>query len=83
MAGPRRTQPRRDEAMPQVASIGRELAQRRVQLGLTQQTLADLSGVSRSSIQAIERGSGAIKLSSMVEIAGTLGLRVVLTAGNG
>jgi transcriptional regulator with XRE-family HTH domain len=62
--------------MPDIARIGRVLAERRVALRLTQQTLADLAGVSRSSVQALERGSGSVKFGVVVEIADILGLHL-------
>jgi transcriptional regulator with XRE-family HTH domain len=62
--------------MPDIARIGRAFAGRRIALRLTQQTLADLAGVSRSSVQSLERGSGSVKLGSVVEIADILGLRI-------
>jgi transcriptional regulator with XRE-family HTH domain len=68
--------------MPAIARIGRAFAERRIALRLTQQTLADLAGVSRSSIQALERGSGSVKFGSVVEIADILGLNIdVSTTG--
>ena len=76
MAVPRRTKPRLDTAMPEITRIGRVFAERRVALRLTQQTLADLAGVSRSSVQALERGSGSVKFGSLVEIAGVLGIHI-------
>ena len=63
MAVPRRTKPRLDTAMPEITRIGRVFAERRVALRLTQQTLADLAGVSRS---ASRRSSGAVVRSSLV-----------------
>lgn len=66
--------------MPEIARLGREFAERRIALRLTQQTLADLSGVSRSSVQALERGSGSIKFGSVVDIAGVLGVRFDISA---
>jgi len=80
MAGPRRTKPRLDAAMPGIARIGRAFAERRIALRLTQQTLADLAGVSRSSVQALERGSGSVKFGSVVEIADILGLHIDVSA---
>jgi transcriptional regulator with XRE-family HTH domain len=38
--------------------------------------LADLAGVSRSSVQALEYGNGSIKFGSVVDIADVLGLRL-------
>jgi transcriptional regulator with XRE-family HTH domain len=68
--------------MPAIARIGRAFAERRIALRLTQQTLADLAGVSRSGIQALERGSGSVKFGSVVEIADILGLHIdVSTTG--
>jgi transcriptional regulator with XRE-family HTH domain len=62
--------------MPEIARIGARLAARRVELRLTQQMLADLAGVSRSSIQALEYGNGAIKFAAVVDIADALGLHL-------
>lgn len=62
--------------MPEISRIGRAFAERRIALRLTQQTLADLAGVSRSSVQALERGSGSIKFGSVVDIADVLGMHV-------
>jgi len=80
MAGPRRTKSRLGASMPAIARIGRAFAERRIALRLTQQTLADLAGVSRSSVQALERGSGSVKFGSVVEIADILGLQIDVSA---
>lgn len=79
MAGPRRTRPRDHATMPEIARIGQAFAERRIALRLTQQTLADLAGVSRSSVQELERGSGSLKFGSVVAVAEVLGLHVVAT----
>ncbi|MGI8414956.1 MAG: helix-turn-helix transcriptional regulator [Nakamurella sp.] len=79
MARPRRTSPSRVAAAPEIRRIGDELARRRVELRLTQQLLADLAGVSRSTVQAAEYGTGAVKLASIVEIGAVLELRVGLS----
>lgn len=76
MAQPRRSNPQPLNAMPEIARIGRTMAQRRIDLGLTQQTVADLAGVSRSSVQSLEYGTGTVKLASVVEVADVLGLRL-------
>jgi transcriptional regulator with XRE-family HTH domain len=67
--------------MPDIARIGRAFAERRVALRLTQQTLADLAGVSRSGVQALERGSGSVKFGSVVAIAEVLGMRIDVSVG--
>ena len=80
MAAPRRRNPRKIDSMPEIARIGRLFAERRLELRLTQQTLADLAGVSRSSVQALEHGTGSIKLAAVIQIADILGLRVNATS---
>jgi transcriptional regulator with XRE-family HTH domain len=62
--------------MPEIARIGRVFADRRVELRLTQTTLADLAGVSRSSVQSLERGDGSIKFGFVAEIADILGMQI-------
>ncbi len=79
MAVPRRTRPTIQSPMPEIARIGRLFAERRITLRLTQQAVADLAGVSRSSVQSLERGSGSIKFGSVLEIADVLGLHFVIS----
>ncbi|MGA9374374.1 MAG: helix-turn-helix domain-containing protein [Mycobacterium sp.] len=69
--------------MPEIARIGSLFTERRIALRLTQQTLADLAGVSRSSIQSLERGSGSLSFGSVIEIADVLGLHIDLSAATG
>jgi transcriptional regulator with XRE-family HTH domain len=69
--------------MPEITRIGKLFAARRVQLGLTQQVLADLAGVSRYSVQAHEYATGSVKLASVVDIADVLGLRLEITTNDG
>lgn len=76
MAAPRRTRPNRASAMPEMTGIAERFAERRVTLHLTQQALADLAGVSRHSVQSLERGDGSIRLGSALQIAQALGLHV-------
>ena len=76
MARPRRTRPHLDLSMPETARLGRVFADRRIELRLTQQTHADLAGVSRSSVQSLERGDGSIKFGSVAEIADILGMHI-------
>jgi transcriptional regulator with XRE-family HTH domain len=69
--------------MPEIARIGEAFAARRIQLGLTQQLLADLAGVSRYSVQALEHGTGSVKLASVLEIADILGVRLHIATSDG
>jgi transcriptional regulator with XRE-family HTH domain len=83
MANPRRTTPARHSPMPEITRIGERFAARRLQLGLTQQLLADLAGVSRYSVQSLEYGTGSVKLQSVGQIAEALGLRLDITTTDG
>lgn len=74
MTSPRRTNPSRDSSTPTIAGLAERIAARRVDLQLTQQSLAELAGVSRSSVQAVEYGTGSVKLGLVVAITEVLGL---------
>jgi transcriptional regulator with XRE-family HTH domain len=74
--GPRRRRSQHDDSMSEIARIGGVFTERRITLRLTQQTLADLAGVSRSSVQSLERGSGSISFGAVIEIADILGLHI-------
>lgn len=78
--GPRRRRSQREGPMPEIERIGAAFAERRIALRLTQQSLADLAGVSRSSVQSLERGRGSISFGSVVDIADVLGLRIDVRA---
>ncbi|MDT5184738.1 MAG: hypothetical protein QOJ20_6219 [Mycobacterium sp.] len=79
MSYPRKTKPAKRSPMPEIARMGEAFAARRIQLGLTQQLLADLAGVSRYSVQALEHATGSVKLGSIIQIAESLGLRLEVT----
>jgi len=68
--------------MPEITRIGELFAARRIRLGLTQQLLADLAGVSRYSVQSLEYGTGSVKLGSVVQIAEALGVRLDITTAD-
>ena len=57
-------------------SIGKRIRERRKELGVNQQTLADLAGVGINTLLAIERGEGNPQLSTLVAILDTLGLQL-------
>lgn len=56
--------------------IGAVIKQRRQQLGINQQTLADLAGVGLNTLVAVERGSANPSLSTLLAILNTLGLKL-------
>lgn len=81
MAGPRRR-----ESGPRAGlggNLGRRFVERRIQLGLTQANLADLAGVSRSTVQMIESGAGSAKLELCLAVAEALGCDLLLTTKSG
>ena len=57
-------------------TIGKNIRERRQQLNVTQQTLADLAEVSINTLVAIERGTGNPSLSTLIRILDTLGLEI-------
>lgn len=57
-------------------NIGNTIKERRAALNVTQQTLADLSGVGINTIVAIERGKGNPSLKTLNTILNTLGLEL-------
>lgn len=60
--------------------ITREISEHRQQLGLTQQELAELSGVSVRLLRELEAGRGNPGLQQVERIAGALNLTLTLTA---
>lgn len=59
--------------------IGHEIRVRRQELRLTQQTLADMSGVSVRMIKAIEGDYANPSLKTVNKLLGSLGLRLEIT----
>jgi transcriptional regulator with XRE-family HTH domain len=66
--GPRRA--------PQAAEVarrfGRSLAERRRQLGLTQEATAERAGLHRTEVSLIERGGRIPRLDTLVKLGGAL-----------
>jgi len=51
-----------------MAGLAQTFVDRRLTLRLTQQNLADLAGVSRYSVQSVERADDSIRVSSVLAI---------------
>ncbi|GAA4477700.1 hypothetical protein GCM10023094_20410 [Rhodococcus olei] len=77
-----RSRPRRSARAP-AGRIADGFVARRLQLGLTQARLAELAGVSRSSVQAIESGRATVQLDVLAAVADVLGCDMVLAARAG
>lgn len=58
------------------AEVGAQLRSARIAAGLSQQDLADRSGVSRLTIGLIERGHPAGELGKVLSVAAALGLQL-------
>lgn len=63
--------PKRND--PLVAQIGKRIYKKRKEMGLTQEKLADLSGLSQSFITCIERGEKGLGCDSIIRISSALG----------
>lgn len=59
---------------PRLVSFGKKVRQLRKEKGFSQERLADLSGIDRSYMGHIERGSQNITLSKIHQIAEALGV---------
>ena len=59
--------------------IGMLIKERRKELGINQQELADLAGVGINSLVAIERGKGNPSLKTLLRILDVLGLEIKLS----
>ena len=63
--------------------LGVAVRQFRLQAGLSQATLAELSGVHRSYLSELERGKVTEQLQRLIEILGILGVEVQLRRPEG
>jgi y4mF family transcriptional regulator len=63
--------------LPQLSSIARE---RRGRLGLSQQDLADLAGVSARFVHTLEHGKPSVRLDKVLAVLEVLGLDLEVVA---
>lgn len=59
-----------------MTAIGSEIRARRKALGITQQTVAELAGVSRRLVSEIERGRSTVRVDVLGRVVGVLGLEL-------
>jgi len=63
---------------PISARLAAEVRSRRGALGLTQQDLADMAGVSERFVRFVEQGKPSVQLDSLTAVLETLGLELRL-----
>ena len=61
-------------ASPAARSLGRRIKKRRIELGLTQDQLADASGVPQGTISRVEQGQSLPTLPNLLKLRVALGL---------
>ena len=61
---------------PIATLLAAEVRARRIALGLTQQDLADMAGVSERFVRFVEQGRPSIQLDSLLAVLDTLGLEL-------
>src|SRR5215469_14045114 len=62
---------------------GSEIRRRRLELGLRQDELAALSGVSTRFVHTLEQGKPTVRLDKVLAVLGQLGLDLVVEPGTG
>lgn len=62
---------------------GREVRRRRLELGLRQDELAALAGVSTRFVHTLEQSKPTVRLDKVLAVLGQLGLDLVLEPGTG
>jgi y4mF family transcriptional regulator len=65
------------------AALGDEVRRRRLELGLHQDELAALSGVSTRFVHTLEQGKPTLRLDKVIAVLGQVGLDLVLEPGAG
>lgn len=66
-----------------VTAWGREIRRRRLELGLRQDELAALAGVSPRFVHTLEQSKPTVRLDKMLAVLGQLGLDLLLEPGTG
>lgn len=65
------------------AAFGWSVRQRRRELGLRQEELADLAGTSQRFVHTLEAGKGTVRLDKVMAVLGVLGLGLRVVEGDG
>ncbi len=72
--------PERGDVMSDIEAVGAAIRSARKDAGITQEILAELSGVSERTIRSIEAGTGTSSLASVAAAAHAVGLRLAAVA---
>ena len=59
-----------------ILGLGAQFAERRRELGILQQQLADAAGISRSTLHTIEHGGAGVRWEKITAVAEDLGLEM-------
>lgn len=59
-----------------ILGLGAQFAERRRELGILQQQLADAAGISRSTLHTIEHGGAGVRWEKITAVAEALGLEM-------
>ncbi len=65
--------------MEQLIKLGKQVANRREQLRLTQLDIATIAGISDATVRFIEKGKPGVSITNWVKVAGIVGLDLSLT----
>jgi DNA-binding XRE family transcriptional regulator len=65
--------------MEQLIKLGKQIANRREQLRLTQLDIAAIAGISDTTVRFIEKGKPGVSIANWVKVAGIVGLDLNLT----
>ncbi|MGV0360540.1 helix-turn-helix domain-containing protein [Corynebacterium minutissimum] len=64
---------------PQLIALGDVFAERRRELGILQQELAEIAGLSRSTLHTIEHGGSGVRWEKIAAVAEALDLEMTFT----
>lgn len=67
-----------DRKVFMMGSLGEQVRQRRRHLGLRQEELADLAGVSPSFVRFVEHDKASVRLDKVQDVLNVLGLEMTL-----
>lgn len=73
---PRHKQGKQAGDNPQLIALGEGFAQRRRELGILQQALAEKAGISRSTLHTIEHGGSGVRWEKVIAVAEALDLEM-------